>query len=128
MKNSDGSSQLALAERGARCVSGVHRSWSALVEAGNNMVIDYALLEDSLLTDLFTVFKKKLNRIVLIDLQLPMSLLDKTSDLALASFKRQQRKQVFPVQTFQCEVQSTAFNLDNLTDTVFKHVSQSGLV
>ena len=76
-RHSDGSRSLKLAERGARCASGFHRSWSSILKAGNNLIIDYSVIEKSLFADLLQVFKKALGSaypgLIAIDLQFPLS-------------------------------------------------------
>jgi hypothetical protein len=64
--------EVEISTRGARYISGLHKSWAALVACGNNLIIDYEFKHDDILTDFFAAFEHSQTRSMLF-LKLPGS-------------------------------------------------------
>ena len=112
VKQPDGAMNLVLADRGVRCMHGLHRSWSCFVQSGCNLLIEYCVTDESLLNDLFSVLRsvlgRKLERLVIVDLRGPISDLirreadtNKTAGIhptgfALSTFKLSRNLRSFP--------------------------------
>ena len=141
-KQADGACDIRLGERGARCVSGIHRSWGKLLEAGNNLIIDYCVMEESLLADLLHVLKSYLGRnlsgLVIIEMgtSLP-ELLEREQQLeereypvgfALSTFK-QSKQTTFPSNVFRISYDvPRGVSPHDAADKVFKLISKTGCI
>ena len=145
-KQPDGAMNLILADRGSKCLSGVHRSWVSLLNAGNDLIIEYRVANESMLVDLLTVLRgtlgKSLDRLVVIVIRTPLSDIlnrERDSDLSksnrypigfgLSTFKQSRSIHCIPSSVSKLNVEvNDGMPTDEVTEKVYRYICKAGLL